>query len=89
MTQAIEKIYTSEEYLELEVVSEERREYINGKIRLMRGTPNHNKISSNLLIILKLALRKRPYEYLLPTDAFGFQNPMRSFLLAIHLIEFN
>ena len=63
MMQAVEKkTYTPEEYLELEVVSEERHEYDNGEIRLMTGgTPNHNDIVSNLLIVLKLALRGQPY----------------------------
>ena len=63
MIQAVEKrTYTPEEYLEFEVTSEERHEYDNGEIRLMTGgTPNHNDIVSNLLIILKLALRGQPY----------------------------
>ena len=63
MTQAFEKkTYTREEYLEAEILSEERHEYINGEIRLMAGgTPNHNDIVSNLLIALKLGLRKRAF----------------------------
>ena len=64
MTQAVEKkkIYTLEEYLEAEIASEERHEYINGEIRLMTGgTPNHNDLVSNLLIIFKLALRGKAY----------------------------
>jgi Uma2 family endonuclease len=64
MTQTIKKkTYTTGEYLEAEVLSEERHEYINGEIRLMTGgTPNHNKIAGNLFILLRLALGKRPYE---------------------------
>lgn len=63
MTQAIEKkIYSTEEYLESEIISEERHEYVNGEIKLMTGgTPNHNELVSNLLIILKLALKGKPY----------------------------
>ena len=63
MTQTIEKkTYTREEYLEAEILSEERHEYINGEIRLMAGgTPNHNDIVSNLLIALKLGLRKKAF----------------------------
>ena len=63
MTQALEKkTYTREEYLDTEIVSEERHEFINGEIRLMTGgTPNHNDIVSNLLIALKLGLRKRAF----------------------------
>lgn len=63
MTQALEKrTYTPQEYLDFEVLSEERHEYDKGEIRLMTGgTPNHNDIASNLLIILKLALKGKPY----------------------------
>ena len=64
MTQAVEKkTYTPEEYLESEILSEERHEYIDGEIRLMTGgTPNHNRICRNLLIILELAFENQPYE---------------------------
>lgn len=63
MTQAIEKkTCTTEEYLEAEILSEERHEYINGEIRLMTGgTPNHNDLAGNLYILLKQALRQKPY----------------------------
>ena len=63
MTQALEKkTYTTEEYLEAEILSEERHEYINGEIKLITGgTPNHNDIVSNLLIALKVGLRKRAF----------------------------
>ena len=63
MTQALEKkTYTREEYLEAEILSNERHEYINGEIKLMTGgTPNHNDLVSNLLIALKLGLRKRAF----------------------------
>ncbi|APB34246.1 Uncharacterized protein conserved in cyanobacteria [Gloeomargarita lithophora Alchichica-D10] len=55
-------IYTAEAYLAGEVVSEIRHEYINGAIIPMTGgTPNHNDIASNLVSILKIALKKRPY----------------------------
>lgn len=56
------KTYTPEEYLDLEVVSSERHEYINGEIKLMTGgTPAHNEIVSNLLVALKLSLKAKPY----------------------------
>jgi Uma2 family endonuclease len=63
MTQALERrIYTPEEYLEFEVTSEKRHEYMNGEIRLMTGgTPDHNDIASNLLVALKLQLKGKPY----------------------------
>ena len=64
MTQALEKKpYTCEEYLEAEIFSEERHEYINGEIKLMAGgTPNHNRICRNLLIVLELAFKGKRYE---------------------------
>lgn len=67
MTQALEqRIYTPEEYLEFEVTSEERHEYVNGEIRLMTGgTPDHNEIASNLLLALKLQLKGKPYRTLI------------------------
>ncbi len=57
------KKYTTEEYLEIEIASENRNEYINGEIIPMTGgTPEHNKISGNLYISLSLALKRKPYE---------------------------
>jgi Uma2 family endonuclease len=63
MTQALEqRTYTREEYLEFEVASEERHEYVNGDIRLVTGgTPNHNDIAGNLYVQIKLALKGKPY----------------------------
>lgn len=56
------KIYTLEEYLDFEVNSSERHEYINGEIRLMTGgTPNHNQIALNLSGTLNFALKRQPY----------------------------
>jgi Uma2 family endonuclease len=63
MTQALEqRTHTREEYLEFEIASEERHEYVNGEIRLMTGgTPDHNDIASNLVVALKLQLKGKPY----------------------------
>ncbi|MDJ0617107.1 MAG: Uma2 family endonuclease [Calothrix sp. MO_192.B10] len=56
------KIYTPEEYLEYEVNSPERHEYINGEVVLMTGgTPNHNQIALNLSGTLNFALKRQPY----------------------------
>ncbi len=58
-----EKSYSPEEYLSLEVDSEEKHEYINGEIISMTGgTPNHNKIAGNLYAALNLALKRQPYD---------------------------
>jgi Uma2 family endonuclease len=57
------KYYTSEEYLELEVNSQERHEYIDGEIVVMTGgTPNHNKIAGNFYAALNFALKRQPYQ---------------------------
>ena len=63
MTQALEqRIYTPEEYLELELASETRNEYRNGKIiSMIGGTPDHNELAINLAALLKSALRGKPY----------------------------
>jgi Uma2 family endonuclease len=56
------KTYTAEEYLELEVNSLDRHEFINGEIILMAGgSPDHNEIALNLGGALKLALKGKPY----------------------------
>ena len=62
IAQSETKIYTPEEYLELEIVCETRNEYRNGEIIPMTGvTPDHNEISGNLNASLKLALKGQPY----------------------------
>ncbi|WP_430687209.1 Uma2 family endonuclease [Leptolyngbya sp. AN02str] len=56
------RIYTPEEYLEFEVNSETRHEYINGEIIPMTGgTPEHNEIASILNAALRVALKGKPY----------------------------
>ncbi|WP_427159914.1 Uma2 family endonuclease [Aliinostoc sp. HNIBRCY26] len=64
MTIAQEKHYYSpEEYLEMEVNSEEKHEYIDGQIIFMAGgTPNHNKLAGNLYAAILYALKRQPYE---------------------------
>ncbi|MGB0562995.1 MAG: Uma2 family endonuclease [Spirulinaceae cyanobacterium] len=50
------------EYLEQEINSELRHEYRHGEMIVMTGgTPNHNDISGNLYIALKLALKGKEY----------------------------
>jgi Uma2 family endonuclease len=57
------KLYSPEEYLELEINSEERHEYIRGDIIPMTGgTLNHNKIALNLSSSLNFALKRQPYD---------------------------
>jgi Uma2 family endonuclease len=56
------KIYTSDEYLELEVNSDTRHEYIDGEIIPMTGgTPEHNEIASILNAALRMSLKGKPY----------------------------
>jgi Uma2 family endonuclease len=55
--------YTTEEYLELEINSQEKHEYIKGEITAMTGgTPNHNQIALNLAGALNFMLRNQPYQ---------------------------
>jgi Uma2 family endonuclease len=74
--QAQEKRYYSpEEYLELEVNSEERHEYINGEIIVMTGgTPNHNKIAGNLYAALNFGLKRQPYQVFITDQRLWIPN---------------
>ncbi len=76
MTQAFEqRTYTHEEYLDFEVASEERHEYINGEIRLVTGgTPDYNDIASNLLVALKLQLKGKPYRVFITDQRLWIPN---------------
>ncbi|TVP60666.1 MAG: Uma2 family endonuclease [Nodularia sp. (in: Bacteria)] len=57
-----ERYYSPEEYLELEVNSEIRHEYIDGQIIPMTGgTPNHNQLALNLSGTLNFLLKRQPY----------------------------
>lgn len=56
------KIYTPAEYLDFEVNSDIRHEYINGEIIPMTGgTPEHNEIASILNAALRVSLKSQPY----------------------------
>ncbi len=62
IAQLEKKNYTAEEYLEFEVNSEERHQFINGEIMPMTGgTPNHNEIASIFNALLRVGLRGKPY----------------------------
>ena len=57
-----EKIYTPDEYLDFEVNSDTRHEYINGEILPMTGgTPEHNEIASILNAALRMSLKGKSY----------------------------
>ncbi|PSB06512.1 hypothetical protein C7B69_24195 [filamentous cyanobacterium Phorm 46] len=59
------KTYTAEEYLEAEVNSLDRHEFINGQIVLMSGSsPNHNEITTNLNTVLRMNLKRKFYSIL-------------------------
>jgi Uma2 family endonuclease len=56
------KTHTPEAYLEFEINSDTRHEYINGNIIPMTGgTPEHNEIVSILNAILRISLKGKPY----------------------------
>lgn len=56
------EICSAEDYLALEVQSDHRSEYRNGKIVPMTGgTPEHNKLASALNALLWFGMRGKPY----------------------------
>jgi Uma2 family endonuclease len=58
----VSRRYSPEEYLEREVASDIRHEYLDGEIVPMTGgTPNHNQIMLNLAGALNFVLRQQPY----------------------------
>ena len=60
MKQLTQKVYTPEEYLEIEAEAETRHEFINGEVVPMAGgTTKHNVITGNLYIALRLALKEK------------------------------
>jgi Uma2 family endonuclease len=57
------RLYSPEEYLEMEVLSEERHEFRDGEIIPMAGaTPNHNRVTLNVASVLNFAFKGKPYE---------------------------
>lgn len=65
MTQATaqeQRLYTPEEYLDLETKADGRSKYDNGAITPMTGgTTNHNQLAGNLYLALSLTLKKQNY----------------------------
>jgi Uma2 family endonuclease len=60
--QTLKRLYTTEEYLELEEKAEYKSEYRDGEIVPMTGgTTNHNHIAGNLYAHLKFGLRGQNY----------------------------
>ena len=57
------RLYSLEEYFELELTSEERWEYFNGEVFCMSGvSPNHSRIERNAITALNLKLGSRGCE---------------------------
>ncbi len=70
------KIYTPEEYLELEIASPNRNEYHNGEIISMTGgTPTHNEIIGALTVILRLALKGQPLQVFVTDQRLWIPEP--------------
>jgi Uma2 family endonuclease len=62
MTQAPPRLYTPEEYLELEARADCKNEYHDGEIVPMAGgTTNHNKLAGTLYAYLLFALKGKGY----------------------------
>lgn len=51
--------YSLEDYLALELASEEKYEYFDGEVFNMSGSPAHERIISNVLLGLRMSLRGR------------------------------
>ncbi len=61
--QTKEKVYSPEEYLEIETVAEHKSEYRDGQIiHIAGGTPNHNRIAGNFYAALNFALKGQKYD---------------------------
>jgi Uma2 family endonuclease len=57
------RLYSPEEYLEMEVLSEERHEYRDGEIIPMAGAmPNHNRVTLNVASVMNFAFKGTSYE---------------------------
>ena len=62
MTATQAKIYTVEEYFELEKNAEEKHEFVNGQVIKMLGTSKkENEIASNFLFLIRQPLRKKGF----------------------------
>jgi Uma2 family endonuclease len=60
MSTQTKRLYSEEEYFELERTSEERWEYFNGEVSCMSGvSPNHSRIESNTITALNIKLGSR------------------------------
>ena len=59
--QPVQALYTVEDYLALERASEERHEYLDGRLYAMAGeSPEHGTICTNLTILIASQLRGTP-----------------------------
>jgi Uma2 family endonuclease len=69
------RYYSTEEYLELEINSEIRHEYIDGVIIPMTGgTPNHNQLALNFSGTLNYLLKRQPYKVLVTDQRLWIPN---------------
>ncbi len=63
MPATAERLLTLDGYLAFEETTEVRHELVNGELREMAGeTPLSNEIASNLLVVLKSALKGKPFK---------------------------
>ncbi|MEA5527446.1 Uma2 family endonuclease [Nodularia spumigena] len=70
-----QRYYSPEEYLELEVNSEIRQEYIDGQIIPMTGgTPNHNQLALNLSGTLNFLVKRQPYRVFITDQRLWIPN---------------
>ena len=77
-----DRLYTIEEYLEMEELSLEKHEYYNGKITLMAGgSSTHNLIVANAITALNNSLEARGENFLVyPSDMRIFIPRIKTFV---------
>jgi len=86
------RIYTIEEYLELEERSSLKHHFVKGKlINTPGGTLRHNTISSNIITAIKLALRQQSLPFLVSNSdtkiwvpvigSFYYPDALKEFLI--------
>ncbi len=82
MTLVAEKLYSIEEYFEMEERSGEKLEYYNGEINPMPGAKAaHNLIAGNTITALNIALEEKEQNFLVSTGDTKIHIPrLRSFV---------
>lgn len=72
----VSRTYSPAEYIDLEIASDQRHEYVKGDIVPMTGgTPNHNRVIRNLCTALTVGVRGNPYEVFVADQRLWIPEP--------------